>query len=170
MHPSAYTAQRLRVQIHGSPLPAPLLTYSPARGTWTLEETYAAQDGARTLTITAPFEFDLATVPRLVWSLIAPFELSIVAPLIHDFLYLYAGNPPAGGITPRHRYSRVEADQLFRRLMQAEGVAAWRRTVAYAAVRVFGGRYWGTPLGVRPPRNANRTPENPAAGTDRGDL
>ena len=151
MHPSAYKAQRLRVQIRGSSLPAPLLTYNPARGTWTLEETYAAHDGRWTLTIAAPFEFDLASIPRLFWSLIAPFELSIVAPLVHDFLYLEAGDPPAGGIVPQRHYTRADTDRLFLRLMKAEGVATWRRTLAFTVVRVFGGRYWGTPLGVRPP-------------------
>ena len=160
MNPSAFAAQRLRVRIPASSLPAPLLTYSTARGTWTLEESFTAPDGRWTLTIVAPFEFDLATVPRVFWNLIAPFELSIVAPLVHDFLYLYAGDPPAGGITPPHRYTRAGADRLFLRLMQAEGVTAWRRALAFVAVRIFAGPTWGTPLGVRPPRTPRPAPEN----------
>lgn len=151
MQRTAFKARRSRVRIRGSSLAAPLLTYNVARGTWTLEETYAAHDGTWTLTIAAPFEFDLATIPRFVWSLIAPFELSIVAPLVHDFLYLSAGDPAAGSIVPPRRYTRLETDRLFRRHMQSEGVSAWRRNLGFAAVRVFGGRYWGTPLGVRPP-------------------
>lgn len=150
MHPRAFTVETWRVRIQASSLPAPLLTYNTKRGTWTLEESYTAPDGSRTLRVAAPFEFDLATVPRPFWGLIAPFELSIVAPLVHDFLYLYAGDPPAGAVTPAHHYTRAEADRLFLRLMQAEGVAFWRRTLAYAAVRLFAGPTWGTPLGVRP--------------------
>jgi hypothetical protein len=41
--------------------------------------------------IPAGFVFDLASVPRVLWWLIAPFELSIVAPLIHDWLYRVEG-------------------------------------------------------------------------------
>ena len=41
---------------------------------------------------------DLSSVPRAFWGLIAPFEVSIEAPLEHDFLYQHRGDPPAGTI------------------------------------------------------------------------
>jgi hypothetical protein len=107
-------------------------------------------DGPTRITIAAPFEFDLATIPRIFWPLIAPFELSIVAPLAHDFLYLNKGDPPPPALVPPRTYTRADADALFRRLMRAEGIPAWRRVLAYAAVRVFGAPAWGTAIGVRP--------------------
>jgi hypothetical protein len=82
-------------------------------------------------------------VPRPFWWLIAPFELSIAAPLIHDFLYRYRGQPPAGSIVPPRSYDRRQSDQLFRELMRLEAVPAWRRAAAYRAVRWFGGAGWG---------------------------
>ena len=129
------------VEVSASTLPAPVLTYL-GDDTWRLEADYSYQDGDHLITVPAGFEFDLSSVPRALWWLIAPFELSIAAPLLHDFLYEYGGNPPAGSVVPPHSYSRREADDLFRRVMEQEGVALWRRTLAYAAVRLFGGRAW----------------------------
>lgn len=41
------------------------------------------------------------------------------------------------------RYSRAEADAVFREAMSVVGVPAWRRTVMYRAVRMGGGGGWG---------------------------
>jgi hypothetical protein len=122
-----------------------VLTYKTASRRWRLEQTYDYYDESRgrRLTVAAGFEFDLSSVPRLLWWLIAPFELSIAAPLVHDFLYRYRGEPPPGSVLPPHRYTRAESDRLFRRAMEQEGVGAWRRGAAYAAVRAFGRVAWG---------------------------
>jgi Protein of unknown function (DUF1353) len=129
------------VEIPSSTLPPPVLTYL-GNDRWRLEADYMYQDGDHKITVPAGFEFDLSSVPRAFWSLIAPFELSITAPLLHDFLYHYGGDPPAGAIEPPRKYTRREADDLFRRVMEQEGVPAWRRLSAYAAVRLFGGSAW----------------------------
>ena len=100
------------------------------------------RDGETAITVPAGFRFDLSSVPRVFWSLIAPFELSIAAPLAHDFLYRHGGQPPAGSIEPPRTYTRAEADRLFLTIMQAEGVAPWRRIPAYLAVRLFGRSSW----------------------------
>ena len=129
------------VEIARSRLPAPLVSYA-GEGRWRLEADYLYRDGGTTITVPSGFLFDLSSVPRVFWSLIAPFELSVAAPLVHDFLYRYGGRPPAGSIDPPRAYSRAEADRVFRTMMEAEGVPAWRRTAAYLAVRAFGGRAW----------------------------
>jgi hypothetical protein len=138
------SAQQLdhdRVEIDGSRLPAPLLTYVGGRE-WQLEAAYTYRDGETAVTVPAGFRFDLSSVPRVFWSLIAPFELSIIAPLVHDFLYRHGGDPPAGSIQPPRTYTRSEADRLFLTIMRLEGVPRWRRVVAYLAVRVFGRSSW----------------------------
>ena len=135
MKQEAYTLERERVEIAGSRLPPPILTYRGA-GRWRLEVAYTYADGETAITVPAGFELDLASVPRVFWSLIAPFELSIVAPLVHDFLYRH------GGKTAARTYTRAEADALFRRIMTAESVPAWRATLAYFAVRLFGRGAW----------------------------
>ena len=130
------------VEIPTSGLPSPVFTYLVSERKWRLEEAYRYRDEAHRITVPEQFEFDLASIPRLFWWLIAPFELSIAAPLLHDFLYRYRGDPPAGAIEPPRIYSREEADRLFRRVMASEGVARWRRAAAYRAVRWFGGSSW----------------------------
>ena len=131
------------VAIARSSLPAPIISYDVSPGRWRLEADYAYLDGPNRITVPSQFSFNLASVPRAFWWLIAPFELSIAAPLIHDFLYGYGGRPPAGAIVPPRDYDRKQSDQLFRRLMELEGVPAWRRSAAYRAVRWFGGAGWG---------------------------
>jgi Protein of unknown function (DUF1353) len=130
-----------RVDVAESRLPAPVLTFIGG-GRWRLEQAYAYRDGEHVVTVPAGFEFNLSSVPRLFWAVIAPFELSITAPLLHDFLYRYGGRPPAGSVSPPRTYTRAEADAMFRRIMRAEGVSAWRRILGYAAVRLFGRSDW----------------------------
>lgn len=131
------------VTIRASTLPAPVLTYVVASEEWRLEATYVYAAPGATFRLPAGFRFDLASVPRWLWWLIAPFELSITAPLVHDFLYRYAGDPPSGAVSPPTRFTRREADTLFRTTMAEEGVSPARRFVAFWAVRLFGGTAWG---------------------------
>jgi hypothetical protein len=130
-----------RVEVRASALPGPVLTYV-GDNQWRLEAGYAYNDEAHVITVPEGFMFDLSSVPRPLWWLIAPFELSVSAPLLHDFLYRSGGKPRAGSVEPPRTYTRLDADRMFRRIMEAEGVAAWRRTLGYAAVRLFGGGAW----------------------------
>ncbi|MGH2748638.1 MAG: DUF1353 domain-containing protein [Actinomycetota bacterium] len=130
------------VRIEASRLPPPVVSYVTGT-TWRLEEAYAYLDGDHTITVPAKFEFDMSSIPRWLWWLIAPFELSVAAPLLHDFLYRYSGAPPPGTVDPPRTYSRRQADDLFREVMEKEGVAAWRRTVGYWVVRAFSFLAWG---------------------------
>jgi hypothetical protein len=130
------------IDITTSALPAPVVTHVGPGNVWRLEEEYSYQDGGSVITVPQGFRFDLASIPRAFWWLVSPFELSIAAPLLHDFLYHHKGEPPAGSVVPPRAYSRLEADRLFRRVMEVEGVARWRRAPAYAAVRAFGWLGW----------------------------
>lgn len=130
------------IEIATSALPAPVVTYLGPGNLWRLEEVYSYHDGSSVITVPEGFRFDLASIPRAFWWLISPFELSIAAPLLHDFLYQHKGEPPAGSIDPPRVYSRTDADKLFRRVMEVEGVPGWRRGTAYAAVRAFGWLGW----------------------------
>ena len=142
MTPRARTLSRGAVTVEQSALAPPVLSYDTERDLWRLEETYSFEDGGHTITVPEGFEFDLSSVPRLFWRFIAPFELSIVAPLVHDFLYRHRGELPDGAVTPARPYTRKQADRLFKRLMKREGVPGWRWRVAYGAVRLFGQSAW----------------------------
>jgi hypothetical protein len=87
------------------------------------------------------FAFDLASVPRPFWWLIA-LRASIAAPLMHASSSARR-KPPGGAVTPPRIYSRRETDVLFRTIMTEEGVPAWRSAAAYRAVRWFGAAAWG---------------------------
>ena len=54
--------------------------------------------------------------------------------------------PSADYVTPfpAPQFTQRDADDLFLRLMVAEGVSWWRRNAAYAAVRAAGWTYWNT--------------------------
>ena len=143
MKEAAYQLLRAQVTIAGSTLPSPIVSYDVSTRKWRLEAAYGYFDDPHQITVPDQFTFDLASVPRPFWWLIAPFELSIAAPLVHDFLYLYQGRPPGGAIVPPRTYDRREADLLFRSIMSQEGVPAWRRAAAFQAVRWFGKGGWG---------------------------
>jgi hypothetical protein len=57
------------------------------------------------------------------------------AAVVHDYLYASLG---LGG-----RYSRAQADGIFREALRALGVPLWKRTLLWAAVRVGGAGGWG---------------------------
>ncbi len=133
--------ERTAVEIAASRLPAPIVTYLGRRH-WRLEADYMYRDGATAITVPAGFRFDLSSVPRALWWLIAPFELSVAAPLLHDFLYRHGGKPPDGSVDPPRAYTRAEVDRMFLTIMEAEGVRSWRRDLGYLAVRVFGRTAW----------------------------
>lgn len=139
----AYELSHTRVGIAGSTLPPPVVSYDVSTRKWRLEAAYDYFDDPNQITVPNQFTFNLASVPRPIWWLIAPFELSIAAPLLHDFLYRFRGSPPAGSIVPPRTYSRQQTDLLFRNVMTQEGVPAWRRAAAYHAVRWFGAGAWG---------------------------
>lgn len=128
-----------------------LVSFSVRRATWVLEKDFSYTTGPiggqpRTITVLAGFEFDLASIPRVLWSALAPNELSLAAPLIHDYLYVLNtppdGQSPAGSIAPPHTFTRKQADDLFYDMMIAAGVSKLRAEAAWTAVRLFGGYFW----------------------------
>jgi hypothetical protein len=91
------------------------------------------------------FQFDLASIPASLWSLLAPNALSPQAALVHDYLYRYQGHPPFGAVEPYRTYSRKEADGLFNEIMaRVPGIGSIRRVLAYGAVRLCGRGAWNT--------------------------
>lgn len=132
------------IKIAASELPPPIISYNVSEKCWYLEEEYSYQYDGNLIKVPKGFDFDLASIPRFLWWLIAPFELSISAPLLHDFIYVHRGDLPEASIIPVRTYNRKQADVLFRQLMKQEGVPTWRMNAAYLAVRLFGKKAWIT--------------------------
>ena len=116
----------------------PSVTYDVEMGMWIVTEDYpitVSNGKGLELALLLPDGYitDLASIPRFLWRIIAPFELSITAPLVHDFLYRNGGC---------RTFTREETDLIFLWIMKKEGVIWWRRNLAYPAVRVFGRSSW----------------------------
>lgn len=77
--------------------------------------------------VPAGFVTDLASIPRVLWSLLPPHGRYAKAAIIHDWLY-------ATGIGGSREY----ADNVFLEAMEVLGVSVWKRSVIYWAVRAFG--------------------------------
>ena len=95
------------------------------------------------------FTHDFASVPRVLWTLISPLDLGL-ASIFHDWLYRNGGRvttrrwttATGGWEDVEEPWTRVQADELFARLMREQGVPRWRRRAAYLAVRVAGRNHW----------------------------
>lgn len=108
----------------------PAVIYDVKRRKWTLAADFHPQTSARIPIIPRGFVTDLASVPRFFWRFLAPFELSIEAPLIHDFLYRH------------HILPRPCADAILLDLAIKNGVPKWKARIAWLAVRWFGWFAW----------------------------
>lgn len=103
------------------------------------------------ITIPEDTTFDLASTPRIIWPLIAPFDLSIAAPLMHDMLYRHGGLLPPEWFhcskqvdAANHGrrllvWNRYYADGTFKGDMERQDIAEWRENPAYWTVRAVGG-------------------------------
>ena len=77
------------------------------------------------------FITDFASVPRFFWRAIPPWGKYSPACVVHDFLYTYGTYG-----------DRKHADLVLYELMEALGVAWWRRKMIYRGVRLGGGFVW----------------------------
>ena len=100
------------------------------------------------ITCSKDFETDLASVPRICWAFIAPWDVARAA-IIHDLLYKrirqYRAKIDENDLNintkiNNYRTAKVAADDVFHMAMKdAEpSVAKWKIFSAYWAVRLFG--------------------------------
>ncbi|HGA8806982.1 TPA: DUF1353 domain-containing protein [Salmonella enterica subsp. enterica serovar Saintpaul] len=89
-------------------------------------EFYLSDDNSDVISVPAGFVTDLATVPRIFWTLLPPDGKYAKAAIIHDYLYDNALR------------TKQEADKIFLDGMTVLGVPKWKRAIMYQAVRLFG--------------------------------
>lgn len=94
------------------------------------------------------FHTDFDSVPRLPFAYWLAKNASVTGAVVHDWLY-------ASGRIGDRPISRLEADRIFRDVMEEEGVSWWRRAMIYRGVRLGGWLPWGryrdhdeAPLGI----------------------
>jgi hypothetical protein len=76
------------------------------------------------------FMTDGASIPRVFWGILAPWQNYAEAAVIHDYLY-----------TSKIK-SKKEADNIFLEGMKTLGVNIFERRIMYWAVWAFGGRHY----------------------------
>ena len=85
---------------------------------------------------------DLASMPRIGWTLLPPDGPWVVPAAFHDDGYRKRGevarlNHPAP-------FTRKEIDLRFLEGMRAVGVVKWKREIIFRSVRLGGGAGWGS--------------------------
>ncbi|EMW9885841.1 DUF1353 domain-containing protein [Salmonella enterica] len=96
---------------------------------WRVHEPFAfylSDDNSDVISVPAGFVTDLATIPRIFWTLLPPDGKYAKAAIIHDYLYDNALR------------TKQEADLIFLDGMVVLGVPKWKRVIMYWAVRWFG--------------------------------
>ena len=93
------------------------------------------------ITVKKDFVTDLASVPRVCWAFIAPWDVARAA-IVHDLLYKSILQYRADGGDDKDAISKAKkaSDDIFHMAMKdAEpSVAGWKIAAAYYAVRMFG--------------------------------
>jgi hypothetical protein len=82
------------------------------------------------VTVPRGFCTDLASIPRIFWSLLPRTGRYAYGAIVHDYLYWVQTN------------TRKEADRIFHTGMRDAGVKRFTAFVMYAAVRIFGASPW----------------------------
>lgn len=95
---------------------------------------YTSPNGLVYVKVPTGFETDLASVPRVFWSLLPPMGDYGPAAIIHDFLYRFHRESRNREVT------RAQADAVLLAAMEELGVGRLTRWTIYCAVRV--GAWW----------------------------
>lgn len=93
------------------------------------EFVYVDAETGRTIVVPAGFICDGASIPRALWTVIAPSDLSECAWLLHDWLYRYGAS---------EGWTRKEADRLFYRINREQKESRFKSWLAYRGVRLGG--------------------------------
>ncbi len=137
--PSDPVAQEVAIQqgrgtySHGKILP---LELSLERTGWfsraisvTTTETVWYRDAVTYIKVPAPFTYDLASIPSLVWFIVSPWDVALES-LFHDMLYR------------EQIVRRRVADQTMLSMMEDRGVPYLIRLTVYFGVRIGGWVAW----------------------------
>ena len=93
------------------------------------------------ITVKKDFVTDLASVPRVCWAFIAPWDVARAA-IVHDLLYKRIRQYRADGGDDKNVISKAKkaSDDVFHMAMKdAEpSIPGWKIAAAYYSVRMFG--------------------------------
>jgi hypothetical protein len=94
---------------------------------WITESPFVVESEiAGMIEVPAGFLFNGNSVPRVTWFVSPPSDY-LEAGCVHDFLYAYGDD-------------RKLADQVYREILELQGMSKARRNFRYAVLRLFGRR------------------------------
>ena len=106
----------------------PILEYKNNK--WEVMEDLSFQWFNTDIVVPKGFRTDLASVPRIFWSIYPPFGRYNGACVVHDYLYT------------THALARIECDLILRAIMRKNRVSKVTRNIFYIMVRLFGGGHY----------------------------
>lgn len=118
------------------------------RSLWALQRPMAYMSGperSERIVVPAGFVTDLASIPRLVWSIYPPDGPWVKAAIVHDFLYDTQGDGRwwrTSGVERQEPYRRSEADQILLEGMADRGIGWLERHAIWLSVRLGGRGGW----------------------------
>lgn len=98
-------------------------------------------DGDYCVKIHRGFETDFASIPRVFWRILPPWDRYGKAAIVHDALY-------SNNIILHRTFdcpekiSRKRCDEIFLEAMEVLEVPKWKRIVMFKCVRWFGKKAW----------------------------
>jgi len=102
----------------------------PDGRTWELLEEFdyylGSPESGLFIRVPKGFITDFASVPRIFWPILPPWDKYGKAAVLHDYLY------------HSHRFIRLLCDAIFFEAMGVLGVSWWKRWVLYLGVRIGG--------------------------------
>jgi hypothetical protein len=98
--------------------------------TWQLVENFREETSKGTVIVPKGSTTDLASVPRVLWSLLPPFGTYSQSAVIHDYLY------------HTQKFDRKTCDLIFYELMIKYKTYKWKAKIMYYAVRLLGFIAW----------------------------
>lgn len=85
------------------------------------------------ITVPYGFYYDMATIPKLLWSLIRPFNDALLATLIHDYLYIHQ---------EVHNLTRAQVDKEMLIWSNKINGNKFDNYLRYVFVRLLGWLWW----------------------------
>ena len=101
---------------------------------WQLLAPFTVNANGGRVTVPTGFVTDFASVPRLPFAFMLFAHIGHRGAVVHDYLYQTAEVP------------RLDADRIFRELLEAEGVSEWRAAAMFLGVRAFGRKFYAANL------------------------
>lgn len=95
---------------------------------WAVANTVIVESDKWMFSIPKNFETDLASVPRVLWTVLPPYGDHTIAAIAHDRIYR----------CPSIMIPRNEADLMFKDLMIQYGVSSIKAELMYRGVQAFG--------------------------------